>query len=139
MMESLAPYSWAIISLLVFVIVTLIQAALVGAKKASAELTAGGTPENDYESALFRTNRAHQNAVENAALIAIALAACIAIGVSAWWVNLLMGLFLLFRLMHTVILLQNIGGEVQSLRTFAYVASWAVNVVLAIMAIVALL
>ncbi|MEP1207879.1 MAG: MAPEG family protein [Rhizobiaceae bacterium] len=138
-MESVAPYSWAVISLLVFVMLTLVQSALVGAKKASAALTAGGTPENDYDNGVYRANRAHQNAIENAALIAIALAACIATGVSAWWVNLLMGLFLLFRVMHTIILLQNIGGEVQSLRTFAYVASWAVNVVLAIMAIVALL
>ena len=138
-MEAVAPYSWAIIALLVFVLVTLVMSALVGARKASAKLTAGGTPDNNYEDALYRMNRSHQNAVENAALIAIALAAAIVTGVSPWWTNLLMGLFLLFRLLHTFILVQNIGGEVQSLRTFAYVASWACNVVLAIMAIVALM
>ena len=138
-MESVAPYSWAIIALLVFVIVTLLMSALVGARKASAKMTAGGNPENNYEDGLYRFNRSHQNAVENAALIAIALAAAIATGVSPWWTNLLMGLFLVFRLLHTLILVQNIGGEVQSLRTFAYVAAWACNVVLAIMAIVALM
>ena len=138
-MESVAPYSWAIIALLVFVIVTLLMSALVGARKASAKMTAGGNPENNYEDGLYRFNRSHQNAVENAALIAIALAAAIATGVSPWWTNLLMGLFLVFRLLHTLVLVQNIGGEVQSLRTFAYVAAWACNVVLAIMAIVALM
>ena len=138
-MESVAPYSWAIIALLVFVIVTLLMSALVGARKASAKMTAGGNPENNYEDGLYRFNRSHQNAVENAALIAIALAAAIATGVSPWWTNLLMGLFLVFRILHTLILVQNIGGEVQSLRTFAYVAAWTCNVVLAIMAIVALM
>ena len=138
-MESVAPYGWAIISLLVFVIITLFQSALVGAKKAGAKITAGGPPETDYDSGMYRFNRAHQNAIENAALIAIALAACIATGVSAWWVNLLMILFLVFRVLHTVILVQNIGGEVQSLRTFAYVGAWAMNLILAIMAIVAVM
>ena len=138
-MEAVAPYSWAIIALLVFVIVTLLMSALVGARKASAKMTAGGDPENNYEDGLYRFNRSHQNAVENAALIAIALAAAIATGVSPWWTNLLMGLFLVFRILHTLILVQNIGGEVQSLRTFAYVAAWTCNVVLAIMAIVALM
>ncbi|MGI9367001.1 MAG: MAPEG family protein [Rhizobiaceae bacterium] len=138
-MEAVAPYSLALIALLVFVVVTLFQSAFVGAKKAGASLTAGSVPEADYGSAVYRINRAHQNAVENAALIAIALAACIAAGVSAWWVNVLMGLFLLFRLLHTLFLVMKIGGEVQSLRTFAYVASWAMNLILAIMAIYALL
>ena len=138
-MEAVAPYSLALVALLVFVIVTLLQSALVGAKKAGASITAGATPDADYESAVYRLNRAHQNAVENAALITIALGACIAAGVSPWWVNALMGLFLLFRLLHTLFLVQKIGGEVQSLRTFAYVASWAVNLILAIMAICALL
>jgi uncharacterized MAPEG superfamily protein len=138
-MEMISPYSWAVVALLVFVIVTLLQSAIVGAKKASAKITAGADPENNYEDGVYRFNRSHQNAVENAALIAIALAACIAAGVSAWWVNVLMILFLAFRLLHSFILVQNMGGEVQSLRTFAYVASWAVNVILAIMAIVALM
>ena len=138
-MESVAPYGWAIIALLVFVIITLFQSALVGAKKAGASVTAGASPKTDYDSGIYRFNRAHQNAVENAALIAIALAACIATGVSAWWVNLLMVLFLAFRVLHTVFLVQNIGAEVQSLRTFAYVGAWAMNLVLAIMAIVAVL
>jgi uncharacterized MAPEG superfamily protein len=138
-MENIASYNWGLIALLVFVLVTLLQSAMVGAKKAGASITAGATPDSDYDNNVYRINRSHQNAVENAALIAIALAACIATGVSAWWVNLLMGLFLLFRLLHTFVLVQKIGAEVQSLRTFAYVASWAVNVILAAMAIYALI
>lgn len=138
-MENVAAYGLGLIALLLFVLVTLLQSALVGAKKASAKITAGGNPENKYDNEVYRWNRAHLNAVENAALIAIALAACIAAGVSAFWVNLLMWLFLLFRLAHSFVLIQKIGGEVQSLRTFAYVAAWAVNVILAVMAIVALL
>lgn len=138
MMEFVAPYSWAIISLLVFVVITLFVSAIVGARKASAKLTAGGNPENNYDDGLYRLNRAHQNAVENAALIAIALAAAIVTGVSPWWTNLLLGLFLLFRVLHTLFLVMNMGKEVQGLRTFAYVASWSCNLILAIMAVVAI-
>ncbi len=138
-MEFVASYSWALIALLVFVLITLLQSALVGAKKAEAKLPAGSQPGSDYGDALYRFNRSHQNAVENASLITIALVACILAGVYPWWVNLLMVLFLVFRLIHSITLAQNIGAEVRGPRTFAYVASWAVNVVLAIMAIVALL
>ena len=138
MMEIIAPYSWAVVYLLIFVVITLFTSAIVGARKAAEKLTAGGNPDNDYADGLYRLNRAHQNAVENAALITIALVAAILAGVSPWWTHLLMGLFLVFRILHTLILVMNIGGEVQSLRTFAYVASWACNLVLAIMAIVAL-
>ena len=137
-MENIAAYNWGLIALLVFVLITLVQSALVGGKKAAAKLTAGSDPKSDYDSSLYRWHRAHQNAVENAALIFIALVACIFAGVSPWWVNLLMILFLVFRVAHSFILIQKIGAEVQSIRSYSYVAAWAVNIILAVMAIVAL-
>jgi len=46
-MEFVASYNWALIALLVFVLITLLQSALVGAKKAEAALTAGSSPDSD--------------------------------------------------------------------------------------------
>lgn len=134
-MENIAPYSTGIISLLVFVLIVLLQSALVGAGKAKAGLTPGSTPDSDYDNSLYRLNRSHQNGVEIMAAAAVALFACILVGVSAWWVNLLMGLFLLLRIVYVAIYGWNVGKPTQGVRTFAYVAGWAMLVILCVMAI----
>ncbi len=134
-MENIAPYSTGIISLLVFVLIVLLQSALVGAGKAKAGLTPGSAPDNDYGNALYRLNRSHQNGVEIMAAAAVALFTCILVGVSSWWVNLLMGLFLLSRIVYVAIYARNVGKPIQGIRTVVYVAGWAMLVVLCVMAI----
>lgn len=134
-MENIAPYSVGTISLLVFVLIVLLQSALVGAGKAKAGLTPGSAPDSDYDNSLYRLNRSHQNGVEIMAAAAIALFACILVGVSSWWVNLLMGLFLLLRIVYVLIYAQNVGKPTQGVRTIVYVAGWATLVVLCVMAI----
>ena len=69
------------------------------------------------------------------AAAAIALFACIMTGVSAWWVNLLMILFLVLRVLYVLVYAQNIGKATQGPRTFVYVTGWATIVVLCLMAI----
>ena len=49
MPELVSDYSVAIISLLVFVLIVLLQSAMVGAAKASAGVAPGGAPETDYD------------------------------------------------------------------------------------------
>lgn len=134
-MENIAAYSVGIISLLIFVLVVLVQGALVGAGKAKAGMAPGGTPENDYDDNLFRLNRSHQNGTEIMAAAAIALFASILVGVPAFWVNLLMGIFLLTRIVYVFVYAQNIGKPAQGTRTFTFVAGWAMLVGLCIMAI----
>lgn len=133
-MVTITDYSTAIISLLVFVLIVLFQAALVGAGKAKQGLTPGSSPAEDYSNGLYRLNRSHQNGVENMAAAAIALFTCILVGVSAWWVNLLMVLFLLDRIIYVLIYAQSIGNPTQGIRTFVYVFGWGVLVVLCVMA-----
>jgi len=138
-LENIAAYSTAIISLLVFVLIVLLQSALVGAGKAKLGLAPGGTPENDYDNSLYRLNRCHQNGVEIMAAAAVALFASILVGVSSWWVNLLMMIFLLTRIAYIFVYARSIGKPAQGTRTFTYVAGWAMLVVLCIMAILKLL
>ena len=139
MPELVTAYSVALISLLVFVLVVLLQSALVGAAKAKANMTPGSNPEADYDNPVYRLNRCHQNGVEIMPAIAIGLFACILIGVSAWWVNLLMVLFLVLRLIYILIYAQNVGKPTQGVRTFVYVAGWAMVVGLCGMSIWALI
>lgn len=138
-MEQVQLYAIAMISLLAFVLIVLVQSALVGAGKAKAGLTPGSDPTQDYGEALYRLNRSHQNGVEIMAAAAVALFAGILTGVSAWWVNLLMGLFLLTRIVYVAIYAQNIGKPTQGVRTFTFVAGWATLVILCIMSMVAVL
>ncbi len=101
-MEIMQPYAWGLTSLLVFVLITLVQSGLVGGRKAKAGLTPGSEPDADYDSSLYRLNRSHQNAVENLPAIATAFFACVLAGAAAWWVNLLMILYLVYRLAQKI-------------------------------------
>ena len=134
-MEAIAPYALGIISLLVFVLIVLLQSALVGAGKAKAGLVPGSEPEADYDNALYRLNRSHQNGVEIMPAAAVALFVGILVGVSSWWINLLMGVFLATRILYIVIYAQNVCKPTQGVRTAAYVTGWATLVVICLMAI----
>lgn len=138
-MENVAAYSTGIISLLIFVLIILVQSALVGAAKSKAGLVPGATPKNDYSDRVYRLHRCHQNGVEILAAAAIVLFAGILVGVAPFWVNLLMALFLIFRLIYVYVHVQSVGKPVQSVRTFVYVAGWAMLVVLCVMSILKLL
>ena len=138
-MEDINDYAVGMLSLLAYVVIVLLQSALVGAGKAKAGAIPGSEPPADYENPLYRANRSHQNGVENMAAAAVALFAAILVGLSPWWVNLLMVLFLVFRIIYVVIYANNIGKATQGVRTFVYVASWAMLIVLCGMAIWALI
>lgn len=137
-MEFAEPYAVGIISLLVFVLIVLVQGALVGGGKAKAGITPGSAPEVDYASNLYRLNRSHQNGTENVGAAGVALLAAMLAGASAWWVNLLMVLFLIGRIAYVVIYAQAVGKPTQGLRTAVYVFSWAMLVLLCLMAILRL-
>ena len=138
-MDSHAAYAPGLIALLIFVLIVLLQAALVGAGKAKAGLVPGSEPEADYDNALYRANRSFQNGVEIMPAAALAALVAVMVGVSSWWFNLLLGLFLLLRIVYVVIYAQNVGKPTQGVRTFAYVAGWACIVALCVMDILKLL
>ncbi|MGR3636626.1 MAG: MAPEG family protein [Shimia sp.] len=138
-MDSHVAYAPGLIALLIFVLIVLLQAALVGAGKAKAGLIPGSEPEADYDNAPYRANRSFQNGVEIMPAAALAALVGVMVGVSSWWFNLLLGLFLLLRIVHVVIYAQNVGKPTQGVRTFAYVAGWACIVALCVMEILRLL
>jgi uncharacterized MAPEG superfamily protein len=134
-MELYEPYAFGIISLLVFVLIVLVQSAMVGAGKASAGLVPGSEPEANYDNSLYRLNRSHQNGVEILPAAAVVVLIGMLVGVSSWWFNLLMGLFLLLRIVYVFVYAKSIGKPTQGVRTGVYVASWAMLVILCLMEI----
>jgi uncharacterized MAPEG superfamily protein len=123
-------YSPGLISLLIFVLIVLVQSALVGAAKASAGLTPGCSPDPDYDDRVYRLNRSHQNGVEIMPAAAVAFFAAVLTGVTAFWVNGLMAVFLLTRLVYVLVYARSLGTPTQGLRTFTFVAGWAMLVIL---------
>ncbi|GAA6207954.1 hypothetical protein NBRC116601_12470 [Cognatishimia sp. WU-CL00825] len=138
-METIVPYTAAIISLLLFTLIVLLQSALVGAGKAKAGLTPGSDPKVDYDSPIYRLNRSHQNGVEIMPAAAIALFTSIFLGVSPGWVNMLMAVFLLTRIIYVAIYARNVGKPTQGVRTIIFVLGWATLVALCLMSIWALI
>ena len=138
-MEFVQPYGAGIICLMIFVIITLMHGGYVGYQKADAKIKAGSEPDLDYGTVVYRSHRAHQNAAENMGAITAALVFAVLAGASAFWVNWLMLAFLILRVVYLVIYMTGTGKEAQGPRTFAYVASWAINIAIAVMAMLAVL
>ena len=136
-MENVTEYGHAIVALLLFVLIVVLRSAMVGAGKAKAGITPGSNPDADYSSSLYRLNRSHQNGVEIMAAAAIAVFVSIALGVSSWWVNVLMSAFLVTRVIYVLVYARSIGKPTQGVRTFTYVAGWACIVALCLMSIYA--
>ena len=128
-------YGLGITSLLIFVLINLVQGALVGAQKAGANMAPGAEPSSDYDDNIYRANRSHQNGVEVMAAAGIALIIAMLVGVSAFWVNLLMAIFLVTRILYILVYAQKIGKPAQGTRTMVYVAGWATLVILCVMSI----
>lgn len=139
MSEVLAPYASSIIGLMVTGIIMLLLGPIVAAKKAAAGITPGSEPDKGYDDGIYRIHRAHMNAVENYAQFAIPALFAMLLGVSAVWVCWLVWLTVAARLAYTAVYLMNIGKPAQSIRTFVYVGAWAVNVVMVVLVVMALM
>lgn len=138
-MEFFAAYSTGVIALLIFVLIVLLQSALVGAGKANAGLTPGSNPAADYDNSLYRLHRAHQNGTEIVGMAAISLVAAVIAGLPAAWVNWLMVAFLLTRIIYALIYARSIGRPTQGIRTGVFVAGWAILVLLCVWSIISLI
>ena len=138
MLESIQPYSTALLCLIVLVLVVSAQGFisvfvnLIKGKSVPGEPVAG-----DHKDASWRTYRVHQNSVENFSPFAATVFAGILVGASAGWINILSVIYLVARLAHWVIYSQGIGAVASGPRTISYVAGFASNVVMALVVLFA--
>ena len=130
MTETLMPYGSGIIGILVLVIIINLLGPIVGAKKASENIKPGSEPEGDYTSVVYRWHRAHLNAVENIGTFGITAILAMLVGVAPMWVNGLVWGTVILRVIYTYVFLQGIGKPAQGLRTFLFVATWVLTLIL---------
>lgn len=134
-MDQFAPYAMTIVSISIFVILGLILGPLSAAQKNTAGLAAGSTPDPDYQSNLFRLERAYQNASETVGWFTAAAVMAMIAGVSPVLVNILALIFLISRIFHLAVHLRGIGAQALGMRTYLYTGGWLGSIILAAAAI----
>lgn len=134
-MEQFAAYGHALVSLVLFGLMTQILNAMTGIRKGSLNMGPGEIYKTDYSDESYRLDRAYMNSVETIGFYAVLVIAAILAGASPFWVNLLAVLGLLLRIGQNVSMIRGIGKAYGGVRTQMAIASSVVNLVLAILAI----
>lgn len=134
-MEYLDLYSHAAVSLAGYAIIALLLAPMSGAARAKAGVLPGQTPPADYASKLYRISRSQANTAENTGAFAAVIAAAVIAGAPHFWVNLFASLALLLRIAMVWVHVQGIGKADMGVRTYLFVASWLMMLLIAILAV----
>ncbi|PJE36879.1 hypothetical protein CVM52_09905 [Pseudooceanicola lipolyticus] len=134
-MTEFAEYSHALVSMALFVLMTLVMSPLTALQKSAAGLQAGEAPRADYADPVYRLNRAYLNATEMMGSFVAATGAAILAGASPFWVNLAAALFFVSRVVLLFIHLRGIGRMNTGPRSFVYAFGWACCILLALLAI----
>ena len=140
MLESVLPYSTALLCLIVLVLVVCIQSftsTFINLLK--REGTPGKIIEGNHEESHWRVYRVHQNSVENFSPFAATVITGVLVGASAGWINILAIVHLIARLAHWVIYAKGIGPVASGPRTISYVIGFVSNIVMAVVVLFALL
>ena len=96
-MENLDGYSHALASLGFFALLISILSMVSGRGRSTENRCECGQPKWNYDSVVYRSNRAFMNAVESAGPFIAALLAAMLTGVSPLWVNIFATVFLAAR------------------------------------------
>ena len=136
----LGDYQPAILSLIVLTLIVLLQS-FVGAffGFVKGKDIPGAPPKGGHDDIGFRALRCYQNGVENLPAFAAALLVAIVAGASASLVNMLAIGHLALRVIYSGVYYAGIGKPAGGARSLLYVLGWLVNVVLAVVALLAVL
>lgn len=123
----------ALAALALLCIMVLMRGFLAGALGLARSDEVPGQPlKGSHKDSSFRIIRTYGNSIENfSILIASALLAVLA-GVPANWVNWLVGLHILVRMLYWVVYYGGFGKVAAGPRTIIYTMGWLLNAVLAI-------
>ena len=140
MEQILSTYSLALVALTVLIIAILIQNVLTGflafTKKGGQTpgMLKGGPQDFGY-----RVLRTYGNSVECLPAFAVTLLLAIMVGVSPIWVNGLAVAHVVIRLLYWAAYYHKIGANTPGLRSPLYALGWLMNLILAVMVILALI
>jgi len=139
MLESLQPYSTALLWLMILVLAVCAQSFIstfVNLLKHKG--TPAKTVDGNHKELPWRLYRVHQNSIENFSPFAASVFAGILVGASVSLVNLLAMVHVIARLIHWFIYAQGIGAVASGPRTISYVVGFVSNVLLALVVLFAI-
>ncbi len=133
-MEQFADYSHAIASLGLWALLNIVLGMLTTRGRTPEGRAECGLPKRDYSDPVYRTSRAHMNAVENSGPFVAATVAAVLAGAAPLWVNIFASVFIVSRVAMAVV---HIRTENQAMRSATFVVGWACMIALALMAVFA--
>jgi uncharacterized MAPEG superfamily protein len=133
-MENFAPYSHAIASLGLWALLMIVLGMLTTRGRTAENRCECGKPKRDYSNVVYRTDRAHLNAVENSGPFVAATVAAMLAGAAPFWVNVLASVFIVSRIAMAIV---HIRSENQNARSATFVVGWACMIGLAVLAVIA--
>lgn len=135
-----SSYNGAIAALILAVIITLVQGflgAVFGFVKGGK--TPGAALDGDHANIGFRALRTYQNSTENLPAFAVAVIAAIVVGASASLINMLAWLYVGSRLLFWGVYYAGVGKPAGGPRSMIYVLGWAINLIIAGVALFAVI
>jgi uncharacterized MAPEG superfamily protein len=136
----IAPYYPSLMALLILCFAIFVQSFIAGTIGLGRSQEVPGMPlKGNHGDLSFRTLRTYQNSVENLPAFIAVLGLAIIAGASALWVNWLAALHVALRLAYWAIYYGGIGKVQAGPRTIVFVLAFFANVVLAIVALIALI
>lgn len=137
---ALAQYQPAILCLVLLCLITLVQSFLTAPLAfIKQEQVPGELLKHGHGTLSFRVLRTYANSVENLPAFGFALTVAVVVGVGPAAVNILAMAHVAFRLIFWALYYAGLGRPAGGPRTLAYVGGLVTNVVLAILAIIALI
>ena len=134
-MEGFSEYGHALAAMSGVAVLLLLLSPLSAMRKQASGVTPGAQPAADYSDSSYRWHRTYANLTEAIGPFAAVTLAAILAGANPFWVNLLASLFLVIRLVVTVVHITGVGKPVNGMRSFIYIAGWASCLGLAYLAI----
>lgn len=139
-LPQLTPYQPTFLWLLVLCLAVLVQSFLAGVLGFGKDEEVPGVPlKGSHSDASFRILRTYANSTENFSVFVATTFLAILAGVGVAAVNWLVGLHVVLRIVYWVVYYRGIGKVAGGPRTITYVAAYLMNVILAVLAAIAML
>ena len=140
MLSQIAAYQPALLAVIILCLAVLVQSFFAGVIGLGKSDEVPGTPlKGTHGDFSFRTLRTYANSTENLPAFATVVFVAIIVGASPIWVNWLAGIHVAIRFLYWAVYYAGVGEVLRGPRSMTYVAGWAVNLVLAVVAAAALL
>ena len=138
-MEGFEAYGYTIASLAFMALFAAVMSPLSAIMKEKAGAAPGGTVPEDYSNSAYRWHRAFANLTETLPVFAASAVAAILAGASPFWINLFAVLFVVSRILVAVVHIRGVGKPSGGARSILFTVGWAMTILMAIFAIVAVL